>query len=80
MNHLPRFVYNHLPRFVHIVEDGFEAVFADAGAVLDVAGALEVGKGRLHAASQLRDLFFDAFEDGGVEDHILLVVVLPDFP
>ena len=34
-----------LPGLVDVVEDRFDAVVADSGAVLDVAGTLEVGKG-----------------------------------
>jgi hypothetical protein len=34
---------NPLAGLVDVVEDGLQALVADAGAVLDVAGALEVG-------------------------------------
>src|SRR5215212_11973869 len=67
-------------RLVDVVEDRLYAVLADPGAVLDIAGALEVGERRLHPFFEARDLLFELGQLGGIKDHILLVVVLPDLP
>src|SRR5688500_7261959 len=44
---------------VDVVEDRLYALFSDAWAVLDVAGALEVGEGRLHPVFEAWDLLFE---------------------
>src|SRR5215213_5780326 len=61
-------------RLVNVVEDRLYAVLADPGAVLDVAGALEVGEGRLHPVFEAGDLLFELGQLGGIEDHVILVV------
>src|SRR5215210_975112 len=67
-------------RLVDVVEDRFYAILSDPRAVLDVAGALEVGEGRLHAVFEAGDLLFEVGQLARIEDHVLLVVVLPDLP
>src|ERR671911_470845 len=65
---------------VHVVEDRLYALIADAGAVLNVAGALQVGQGRFHPVFEAGDLVFEIGQFVRVEDHVLLVVVLPHLP
>src|SRR5829696_637670 len=65
---------------VHVVEDRLYAVIANARTVLNVAGALQVGQGRLHPVFEAGDLVFEIGQFVRVEDHVLLVVVLPHLP
>lgn len=51
-----------MPRFVDIEEDGLDAVFSDAGAVLDVTSALEIGEDGLHPALEGRYLLLELLE------------------
>src|SRR5215213_10954253 len=75
-------LFSYVPSagLVDVVEDRLYPILAHAGAVLDVAGALQVGKSRLHPVFEAGDLVFEVCKLRPVEDHVLLVVVLPDLP
>src|SRR5215208_4041098 len=65
---------------VNVVEDGLYAILANAGAVLDVVGALEVGESSFHATLEGGNVGLYLFELVGVEDDVLFVFVLPFLP
>src|SRR5918998_1447345 len=77
---LAHLVFMGSARLVDVVEDRLYAVFPDPGAVLDVAGALEIGEGRLHPVFEAGDLLFELGQLGRIEDHVFLVIFLPDLP
>src|SRR5829696_5686947 len=69
-----------LPRLVDVVEDRLYALLADAGAVLNVPGALQVGEGGLGAALDAGDLRLQPPEPRLIQNDVLLAVVLPLLP
>src|SRR5215212_3255878 len=73
-------LFSRSARLVDVVEDRLYAVLPDAGAVLDVAGPLQVGEGRLHPVFEARNLVLQVGDLRRVEDHVFFVVVLPDLP